>query len=489
MPVSPLRIQQLNDQPVRAEQPFVLYWMTAFRRVGWNFALQRAVELARELNRPLVILEALRAGYPWASDRMHRFILQGMADNRKRLSGLPVRYYPYVEPEVGHGSGLLESLAGQSAVTVTDDFPCFFLPAMQRAVAPRLKVRLEAVDSNGLLPLRAASQVYPTAYAFRRFLQKSLPDWFEDMPDPDPLAGVRLPPQADLDTGLLKRWPEADNELLSSPDSRRLSRFPIDHAVGPGCVDGGTTEAEAALNRFLETGLHRYPDERNHPDADVSSGLSPWLHFGHISAHQVFAELMRHEDWHPGQIASNSKGSRTGWWGTSDAAEAFLDQFITWREVGFNMAWQRPDCDQYESLPEWAKTTLADHLQDAREHLYSPDEFEQAVTHDTLWNAAQSQLVSEGRMHNYLRMLWGKKILEWSPAPQDALAVMIDLNNRYALDGRDPNSYSGIFWVLGRYDRAWGPERPVFGKIRYMTSANTARKVRVREYIERYRPR
>jgi deoxyribodipyrimidine photo-lyase len=171
----------------------------------------------------------------------------------------------------------------------------------------------------------------------------------------------------------------------------------------------------------------------------------------------------------------------------SEPAEAFLDELITWREVGFNMAALRPeDYDRYDSLPDWARKTLAKHARDRREHLYSLEEFEQARTHDPLWNAAQRQLVREGRIHNYLRMLWGKKILQWTASPQGAADVMIELNNRYALDGQDPNSYSGIFWVLGRYDRPWGPERPVFGTVRYMSSQNTARKVAVQSYLERY---
>jgi deoxyribodipyrimidine photo-lyase len=161
---------------------------------------------------------------------------------------------------------------------------------------------------------------------------------------------------------------------------------------------------------------------------------------------------------------------------------------VTWRELGYNMCTRRDDFDRYESLPDWARETLADHAADDRDYVYSLEQFESAQTHDRLWNAAQTQLAQEGRLHNYLRMLWGKKILEWTAAPQDALAVMIELNNKYALDGRDPNSYSGIFWVLGRYDRAWGPERPIFGKIRYMSSENTARKLRVKEYLERYAP-
>jgi deoxyribodipyrimidine photo-lyase len=166
--------------------------------------------------------------------------------------------------------------------------------------------------------------------------------------------------------------------------------------------------------------------------------------------------------------------------------EGFLDQLVTWRELGFNTCWHRPDHDRYETLPDWARRTLARHAGDPRQHLYTTDQLAAAATHDPLWNAAQRQLVREGRLHNYLRMLWGKKILEWTTEPREALEVMLELNNRYALDGRDPNSTSGIFWVLGRYDRPWGPERPVFGTVRYMSSANTARKVSVRAYLERY---
>jgi len=159
---------------------------------------------------------------------------------------------------------------------------------------------------------------------------------------------------------------------------------------------------------------------------------------------------------------------------------------LTWREIGFNMCSHESNFDRYESLPLWAQTTLDEHAKDQREFVYSQDQFDRAQTHDELWNAAQKQLVREGRIHNYLRMLWGKKILHWTASPRDALKIMIHLNNKYALDGRDPNSYSGIFWVLGRYDRAWGPERPIFGKIRYMTSDSTRNKFHVKQYIKKH---
>ena len=186
------------------------------------------------------------------------------------------------------------------------------------------------------------------------------------------------------------------------------------------------------------------------------------------------------------RLSQKTTGGRSGWWGMSEAAEAFLDQLVTWREVGFNMCLRREDYDRYDSLPDWALRTLKQHERDPRPYLYSLEDFENARTHDPLWNAAQIQLLREGGLHNYLRMLWGKKILEWTPSPRIALDTMIELNNKYALDGRDPNSYSGIFWVLGRYDRAWGPERSVFGKVRYMSSKNTARKLQLRNYLMKY---
>jgi deoxyribodipyrimidine photo-lyase len=238
----------------------------------------------------------------------------------------------------------------------------------------------------------------------------------------------------------------------------------------------------------LRSKLGHYNTDRNQPEEEVTSGLSPYLHFGHISVHQVFSELMAGDSWTIDDVAEKASGSRQGWWGASPEVESFLDELITWREVGYNMAWQRSDYDQYKSLPDWAKKTLAEHVIDSREYVYTLEQFEKAETHDELWNAAQRQLVREGRIHNYLRMLWGKKILEWTKHPKSAVDVMIELNNKYALDGRNPNSYSGIFWCLGRYDRAWGPERPIFGKIRYMSSENTARKVRVRGYLEKYGP-
>lgn len=485
--VPSLRILPQNEAPPRKQGKYVLYWSIAQRRLTWNFALQRAAEWARTFDLPLLILEPLRCDYPWACDRFHRFVLQGMAHNAAMAAERGVAYYPYVEPEPGAGQGLLSALAQLAAVVVTDEFPCFFLPRMVRAAAARLDVRLEAVDSNGLLPLAAAEREFHRAFDFRRFLQRGLAPHLNELPLADPLNALHLPRLAEIPGPILRAWPPAGARLLgASPEA--LAALPCDHAIGPAAMAGGGAAAQAALTRFVERSLPRYADGRNEPDDEVSSGLSPYLHFGHLSAAEVFAAIARREDWSPGNLTGSVTGSKEGWWGMSPAAEGFLDQLVTWRELGYNFCARRADYDRYESLPDWAQATLADHARDRRPHLYTHEEFASATTHDPLWNAAQTQLVREGRMHNYLRMLWAKKILEWSPTPREALATMIDLNNRYAVDGRNPNSYSGIFWTLGRFDRPWAPERPIFGRIRYMSSENTARKLHIKNYLRRYAP-
>lgn len=486
--VPEIRIQALNSAPVNEKGEFVLYWMIASRRTRWNFGLDRAVEWAEELNKPLVILEPLRCDYPWASHRLHRFILQGMNDNLESLRESQVLYYPYVERGRREGKGLLEALSSYCSVVVTDDFPGFFLPKMTRAAARKVSVLLETVDSNGILPLKAAGRAFTTAYSFRRFLQKELPGHLSQRPKEEPLDDFSLKRLKKIPEEVSRKRPPAHSDTFRDK-SRVIESLPIDRTVRPSKMRGGSAAANQRLRSFIRERLKGYSELRNHPDEDATSGLSPYLHFGHISAHQVFFEIARSQGWSLKDTSLEAKGQREGWWGMKPSSEAFLDQLITWRELGFNMCSKRDDYDRFESLPGWAYESLMEHADDPRPYTYSLEEFEAASTHDPLWNAAQRQLTAEGIVHNYLRMLWGKKILHWSSSPLEALDIMVELNNRYALDGRDPNSYSGIFWVLGRYDRAWGPQRPVFGKVRYMSSKNTLRKVRVKEYLGRYGPK
>jgi deoxyribodipyrimidine photo-lyase len=479
------RVSACNDKPVNQSGRCVLYWMIAHRRVRWNFSLQRAVEWCGTLGKPLLILEALRCGYQWSSDRVHKFIMDGMKDNCIQSDAKGVFYYPYIELTPGEGKGLLVALGAQASVVVTDHYPCFFLPRMVASAARQLPVRLERVDSNGILPMEVEDRIFASAHTFRLFLHRNLLPHLLTLPEPDPLCAGHLPALRALPADIVQRWPSSRN-MIMEPRGDMLCALPIDHSVRPVEQRGGAQAAEQLLTHFLRHKLPEYAKSRNHPDIDCTSKLSPYLHFGHISAHQIAHELSISENWSPERVVLGQPGKRAGWWGMSEPAEAFLDELITWRELGYNMCRHNVGYDQFSSLPTWGQATLAKHATDPRPYLYAPDELEAGRTHDSIWNAAQNQLIREGRIHNYMRMLWGKKILEWTRTPQEALATMIDLNNKYALDGRDPNSYSGIFWILGRYDRAWGPERKVFGTVRYMSSANAARKLKLTEYVEKY---
>ena len=479
--VPALRIQKANEKSPAPKGDFVLYWMIAQRRLSHNFGLDRAVEWCVKLQKPLVVLEALRVDYPWASDRLHAFVIAGMREKQNQKN-LPCAYYPYVEPQEGAGKGLLAALAKNACIVITDEFPCFFLPAMVTAAAQKINVLLETVDGNGLLPLRAAPQKFDTAYAFRRFLQKNLPAHLENGPRPNAFKNFSLP-KAIIPSEILRTWPALD----ASVEVRHLvTHLPIRHGVGVVDEPGGEAAAQRRLQVFLQEALPRYGTERSHPDAQAASGFSPYLHFGFLSVHDVFLQVAKKEKWGLENIGDKAQGKRQGWWGMSASSEAFLDEIITWREVGYQFAHQVENYDAFESLPAWAKKTLGEHAKDKREFLYSLQQFEAAATHDVIWNAAQTELVQTGKMQNYLRMLWGKKILEWTKSPEEALEVMIELNNKYALDGRNPNSYSGIFWVLGRFDRPWGPVRPVFGTIRFMSSKMTLQKLKMQKYLNTF---
>lgn len=478
------RIRVCNSAGVRSDGRFVLYWMTAERRASWNFALDRAVDWAVHLQKPLLIVEVLGLGNRWASERHHRFVLDGMAENARQFDPTPACFCPFIERELGEGREFFRALSRLACVVVADEFPVP-TPLDPELWVADLRIRMEKIDGVGLLPMRVAREAFKTAAAFRRFLQTHLREHLLDCPRPKPFARRKLPPLARLPTAHSSRWKPPKIASLFK-DRRALAKLPIDHSVVAVDAEGGNREARATLSRFLSDRFPRYHEKRGDVADDASSGLSPFLHFGHISSHEIFHAVARIESWSPETLAEKATGRREGWWGMSKPGEAFLDELITWRELGFNFCRHRDDYAEYASLPDWALATLAKHGGDKREFVYSLRDFEAAATHDPLWNAAQRQLVREGRIHNYLRMLWGKKILEWSATPQDAAATMVELNNKYALDGGDPNSYSGIFWVLGRYDRPWGPERPIFGTVRYMSSENTARKMRVAEYIEEF---
>tara|TARA_B100000214_G_scaffold371750_1_gene348728 strand:- start:1318 stop:2358 length:1041 start_codon:yes stop_codon:yes gene_type:complete len=342
------------------------------------------------------------------------------------------------------------------------------------------------------------SSAFSTAHSFRRFIHANFSRCRETWPNKVPLnldydysindelyrsiiqeCSVKIPPYEWL-------WRVSEG---GSTGNKALSTIDIDHDVKPvRQAKGGVNTAAKKLAIFLKNRLHRYNIDRNNIEKPSVSGLSPWLHFGHISSIEIVSKILDSEKWTPENITTARKGAREGWWGLPAGVESFLDQIITWRELGFNNAYHNPNHNKYESIPEWAKLTLSEHSDDER-MFYTFEQIEKAETHDEVWNAAQQELLQTGIIHNYLRMLWGKRILEWAQTPEQAVEWMIELNDKYALDGRDPNSYTGIFWVLGRHDRAWGPERAIFGKIRYMSSENTKKKLKLKPYLQQFRSR
>lgn len=478
------RIVVHSELDVNTEGEFVLYWMTSARRTTFNFSLDRAIAWAAKLKKPLVVLEPLRSDYEWASDRFHRFVIEGMKVNSECFASSNICYWPFVEKDPEQSHGLLQTVMNKAAVVITDEYPCFFLRTLTRFARRLARCRMESVDANGILPMRSVPKIFSRAFDFRRFWQKNLPDHLSDFPESQPLRKATKLPSYELPAAWLKKWPRANFEKLLSPDG--LSSLPIDHSVTVTNQVGGSLRADELLSTFVRDKILRYGSDRNEPSSGVSSDLSPYLHFGHIGAHAILDQVLRATSWQPSLLSGKAHGKNCGWWGLDDSVEGFLDQLITWREIGFNMCFYEPNYEKYSSLPDWVRKTLEKHKKDKREYIYSLGEFERAETHDELWNAAQRELVLDGRIHNYLRMVWGKKILEWSATPEEALQIMVHLNNKYALDGRDPNSYTGIFWVLGRYDRPWAPERPVFGQIRFMSSANTARKIDVKPYLRKF---
>ena len=424
----------------------VALWMNRDQRICNNWALNYAADLARANRCGFIIVFCLVPDYTGANLRHYDFMLRGIEQAAAKAVGLNIPFMVITgDPAVELPRFIRERGIG---AVVTDFSPLRTPRRWKEIVANRVSLPVVEVDAHNIVPCRAASPKREySAATFRRKMTPLLDDYLAPIP-------------------IIKPFPLENMHGYSSPDWLALRRSgSYDRSVLPvEGIEPGTDAAYDRLTEFIDHRLSLYHLNRNDPTKDAVSGLSPYLHFGQISAQDVALRVR------------SAPGIPI------EASEAFLEELIVRRELSDNFCCYEPSYDTIDCLPGWARGTLDEHSDDPREYIYSFEELDQARTHDPLWNAAQREMVITGRMHGYMRMYWAKKILEWSASPEEAIESAVMLNDRYELDGRDPNGYVGVLWSIGGvHDRAW-QERPVFGKIRYMSAGGCARKFDVKSY-------
>ena len=446
--VQPERIQRLNSEEVR-EGGYVLYWMQSSQRARYNHALEYAIQRANDLGQRLLVVFGLTDGYPEANLRHYTFMLEGLKDVQDALKERGIKMV------VRRGSPDEVALdAGKDASLIITD-RCYMRPQREwrEKVASKAGCPVEQVESDVVVPVELASGKRETAArTLRPKIHEHLEDFLVKLKPTEPEKQSINMSETGIDLG--------DIEAV-------LADMDLDRSVEPlrHLYRGGATEAWRILNHFLENNFGAYVKNRNQPQTDDVSHMSKYLHFGHVSPVQL-------------ALAVRDSGA------PKEDVDSYLEEVVVRRELSMNFVYYTPDYDSYSSLPDWAKETLEEHKDDEREYVYTREQLENAETHDPYWNAAMNEMRHTGYMHNYMRMYWGKKILEWSNTPEYAYRTTLYLNNKYFLDGRDPNSYANVSWIFGRHDRGW-TEREVYGKVRYMSSGGLERKSKPDLYVEK----
>ncbi len=438
------RIKILNRKDVK-RGTYVLYWMQASQRAEDNHALEYALIKANELRLPVIVFFGITDHFPEANERHYAFMLEGLRETKQSLQRRGIEMVIlHQSPEKG-----AIRLAQKASLVVVDRGYLEIQREWRKVVADRIDCPLIQVESDVVVPVEEVSKKEEySAATIRSKIQKRLNQFLIPLKSVDPVVNP---------IGLeIESFP-VEPIILS------LSKLRIDRSVKPvRALQGGTKEALRHLKVFIEEKLDHYPELRNDPTLDYLSHMSPYLHFGQIS---------------PLKIALEVKKAK------SPGVEAFLEELIVRRELSMNFVFYNSKYDSYEALPEWARKTLRVHQRDKRTYLYGLRELEQAQTHDPYWNAAQKEMRITGKMHGYMRMYWGKKILEWSETPEEAFRSALYLNNKYELDGRDPNGFAGVAWCFGKHDRPWG-EGSIFGNVRYMNDKGLRRKFDADRYVK-----
>ena len=443
------RIHHLRTGQAKPRR-YVLYWMQQAQRTRYNHALEYAIARANELQLPLVTCFVLIDNFPDANLRHYRFMLEGLRDLAPELQKRKIQFVL----RVGDIPQEVVALSKKAALLVGDWGYLRIQQEWRKQIAEAANCPCTFVETDVIVPVETASPKEEIAARTLRPKLHKLYERFLLVP-----FGEGRCQYGELSLPIRSADVDHHETLLQELElARRVAPVKI--------FQGGQTEAARRLEEFTHEKLGNYHSASNDPANDIVSRLSPYMHFGQIS---------------PLEIALRVEEADVD----REAKEAFLEQTIVRRELSMNFVWYNPGYDRYEdAIPEWARRTLAEHLQDERPYVYTFSQLEQAETHDPYWNAAQQEMLLTGHMHNYMRMYWGKKIIEWSKTPEEAFYTMLSLNNTYELDGRDPNGFTGVAWCFGRHDHPW-KEREVFGKVRYMNARGLERKFKISQYVER----
>jgi photolyase PhrII len=423
-----------NERAIPEDGEFVVYWMRTAVRGHENPALEVAAAYARRLALPFFVYHALDERYPHASDRHHRFILEGARDVAGELAKANIGYALHVA-RPGHRGDYLRQLGRRAALLVTEELPVEPLRTWTEGLARDLPAPVISVDTACVLPMPRVRKAYTRAFEFRRATQKDRRDRLRlDWPE------VRA-------EGFLPDLPFAPVDPVTADLEALIAACQIDHSLPPVAhTPGGSLAGYARWDEFRATGLKGYARRRNDATRlDGTSRMSAYLHYGHVSPFRIIRD------------AASAKGQ---------GPEKYLDEILIWRELAHVFCFHRRDLDSLGALPEWARETLDEHRDDARSEIIDAERLARGETGQPLWDLCQKSLLRQGELHNNVRMTWGKALLDWSATPEQALARAIDLNHRFALDGRDPSSYGGLLWCFGQFDRPFTPEAPVRGQLR-----------------------
>jgi deoxyribodipyrimidine photo-lyase len=441
------RVKRLNDRNIRYGD-FVLYWMQASQRIEYNHSLEYAILKSNQFNQSLLVFFGLTDSYPEANMRHYYFMLEGLKEVKTSLEEYGIKMLiQRLSPEIG-----ASKLSKSASLVIVDRGYTKIERKWRSYVAKNITCPLIQVESNIIVPVEVASlkEEYSAA-TFRPKIKRNIANFLRPIEK----------------NNIERNEPKTEFASLDiSEIDKAVSKLGIDNSVTRvKNFHGGTSEAKKHLQNFVKNKLDNYPKEKNDPTKQCVSNMSPYLHFGQISPLYIALQILESE---------------------KQNIDSFLEELIIRRELAINFVYYNEHYDSFDGLHEWQKKTLNDHRNDQRDYIYTLSELEKAETHDPYWNAAQKEMIIKGKMHGYMRMYWGKKIIEWTKTPEVAYKIALYLNNKYELDGRDPNGFAGIAWCFGKHDRPW-KERAIFGKIRYMNAKGLRRKFDADAYAKMYK--